>query len=190
MNLFHSLVVCGAGLSALRCGGRSQLEQGLDEAGGGTGGTPDAAGSAGRMALGGASSVAGAPSVAGAGGAAGTMHSTEWQQWDCTSDDAVGCVPASLSSAQANAIELRHRCRSDRTRPKSSADCAPHLVFSCMLGVLANELGPINCSCLAPTPDEPCPCPERIETYWSAQSVICDGTQSYCGCAFTSILVK
>ncbi len=131
MNLFNSLVVCGASLTLLDCGGKSQISVEGESQGGGIG-------AGGNEELGGTPAAAGAVAAAGTSPGAGTSGSQPWQQWECGPDDSANCVPSGLSSQQASAVELQHPCAVNPQRPRDAADCAPPRVFACLLAVLDN----------------------------------------------------
>jgi hypothetical protein len=220
-KLFHSLVVCGAGLTALQCGGKA-LQSGEDPNSGESGGAPSSAGSSstqlggrggsfsvgGSMSIGGALSTGGTLGFAGAVSAGGTLAFggavsvggnvgvgasggvgaalSPWQQWDCTAFDTNGCV--GVGTTVVSGFGLIQACRVEPTRPRSQADCQPGQIFSCLIGVLGNQYGPINCECLPPSSGVPCFCSPSIVSCASAQPVACGTDQSYCGCAYTCIL--
>jgi len=206
-SLFHSLVVCGAGITLLQCGGRAQVS-GDEPMNGGTGGSMGGRGSSaqggvvsvgGTLSLGGALSTggtidvggstwtAGSSSVGGSLGAAGSFGSfggaSAWQQWDCSADNLNGCA-----YGQDMAFSLAHSCAVNSSRPRSAKDCAAGQVFSCLLAQVKGETGPVNCACLPRTPDVPCPCPGPSTGCETSYASACSDFQVQCGCAYTCIL--
>jgi hypothetical protein len=196
-SLFHSLVVCGAGITLLQCGGRAQVS-GDEPTSGGAGGSTGGRGSSaqggrasvgGMFSLGGALSTGGTFGVAGspgAGGASGAFGGTSaWQQWDCSTDNIHGCATGPDSGL---AFELGQSCGVNPARPRSANDCGAGQVFSCLTGELNGETGLFNCACLPRTADVPCPCPSSGLGCNASYSSKCSDVQVHCSCAYTCIL--
>ena len=208
-SLFHSLVVCGAGITLLQCGGRAQVS-GDEPTNGGAGGSTGGRGSSaqggfvagggtfslggsvsvgGSFAVGGSMSVGGSFAVGGSFGAGGTSASfggtSAWQQWDCAPDNVHGCVSGQDSGL---VFGLGQSCGSNPSRPRSAKDCPAGQVFSCLIGELNGATGPFNCACLTRTADVPCPCPSAGVGCSSSYSDKCSDFQVQCSCAYTCIL--
>jgi len=195
-TLFHSLVVCGAGITLLQCGGRAQVSGDEPTNGGAAGSTGGGASSAqggvvaggGTLSMGGPVSTGGTFSVGGSmpTGTGGSFGGTSaWQQWDCTPDNVHGCASA---EREDTSFALGQSCGVNPSRPRSAKDCAAGQVFSCFVGELNGESGPFNCACLPRTDDVPCPCPSS--DLGCSSSYKCSDVQVQCGCAHTCILVK
>lgn len=207
-GLFHCLVVCGAGIMLLQCGGRAQVpgdEPTNSGAGGSTGGRSSSAqggvaavggtlslGGAvstggtldlgGSFDLGGSTSTAGSFAVGGTFGAGGSFGSfggtSAWPQWDCSVDNLHGCISGQNSEL---VFALGSQCTVNPSRPTSAKDCAAGQVFSCLLGELNGETGAVNCACLPLTPGMSCPCPPGKD-YYTTVPRACTNFQVQCGC--------
>lgn len=192
-RLFHSLVVCGAGLTATGCGGRydsGERQEPSDAGSANRGGSGSAvgSGSAGAggapplmLGLGGGPSLGGAPGVSGftfGGTAPGPILPGSQGQWSC--DDELG--------ACNDGFILGKQCFRDASRPQSQADCAPGSVLSCLYGSLDSVPVLFNCECL-PLVGEMCPCPDVAGggCVNSGGPLTCSPEQVVCGCAFTCI---
>jgi hypothetical protein len=191
-RLFHSLVVCGAGLTLVHCGGRSAGHGDADEASGTSQGSAAGNGDGGRAgtttAQGGAS--AGALSLGGAlsvpsGGSAGAptdarRPSGPTEQWGC---DASGI---SCSGERFN-VDYRD-CARDQTRPRRVEDCPAGTMLTCLKGYLDDEAVLFNCACSPPEADG-CACPEVLDSCSArVEPPQTCGQTSECGCAITCIL--
>jgi hypothetical protein len=193
-RLFHSLVVCGAGLTLLNCGGRSAGQQGdggADETSGSGGSST--AGKAGDGGRGGSGPVQGGASSGGlslggtqnapmGGGAPSEPRRPEGptEQWGC---DASGVF------CRGGRFDLDYAdCVRDVTRPTSQAECGDGQVFTCLQGYLGQETVLFNCAC-SPTPSAGCACPEVLDNCGARlESPTSCGATSVCGCAITCIL--
>jgi hypothetical protein len=195
-RLFHSLVVCSAGLTIVQCGGKSKSDDdqpdpargGMAPSSGGsaTAGSGDRAGSAGG---GGVSGLAG-NSRSGGGmdnGAAGeTSYSLHpdgpSEQWLCN---------ATVWCGEGGQIPLDGIfCALEAQRPVAAADCQPDELFTCMSGLIDGESVRYSCECAAaPEINDPCPCPQIMvgECSGASPPVQCS-TESICFCALTCIL--
>jgi hypothetical protein len=188
-RLFHSLVVCGAGLTLTGCGGRydsreppesSETGSGSGAAAGGssagTGGAPPI-----MIGVGGGPALGGAPGVSGftfGGTAPGAILADSQGQWSCDGRFS-GC---------SDGFILGQQCVRDDSRPRSQADCAPGSVLSCLYGSLDSIPLLFNCECL-PVAAEMCPCPDVVGggCIHSGAPVTCSPERVVCGCAFTCI---
>lgn len=187
-RLFHSLVVCGAGLTLTGCGGRYDREQPEQSDagsanGGGAGGASAGAGVAQPPVLdvGGSQSLGGTSAVAGfnfGGTAPGPILPGSEGQWSC--DDEVGSC--------GDGFILQQQCVRDVDRPKSQADCRTGSVLSCLYGSFESIPVLFNCECL-PLVGEMCPCPDVVDGRCldSSGPLTCSPEQVVCGCAYTCI---
>lgn len=194
-RLFHSLVVCGAGLTLTGCGGR--YDGGRPESsdagnGGGPGGASAGMGLAQPPVLevGGSQSVGGTSASAGfnfGGTAPGPILPGSEGQWSCD-DEIIGCDLGPGRDPSRDGFALGQQCIRDLARPKSQADCQPGSVLSCLLGSF--EAIPVwfNCECL-PLDAQMCPCPSVAGggCSFSSGPVTCSPEQVVCGCAWTCI---
>ncbi len=208
-RLFHSLVVCGAGLTLLQCGGRyagsgggSEPDEGegASSQGGATshgGASHSGTGSGGKLTLGGSSTAgtnAFGGSATGGGGPIPTAGTTSTDpgfakppgptaQWVC---DATGFY---CSSGVVDLTDLA--CKADPSRPQVASDCAGNLVFACALGLYEGRGVPFNCECVPPAADgASCVCPE-LDGGCQARLQppgMCSPFASECGCTITCIL--
>jgi hypothetical protein len=200
-HLFHTLVVCGAGLTVVGGGGRSESDArepeparggSSSEGGSGSVGNGSGAVSHGGLML----TPAGAPSIniAGSsslGGTAATMPGPLLPraegQWVCAAE-LMGCSEGFFDGLQAVGFALSSACAADSARPKSSDDCAGQGTFSCSLGFFNGQGVLFNCECKTPALNQGCPCPETGSgCYGSWGAEYCDELQAYCGCAMTCI---
>jgi hypothetical protein len=187
-RLFHSLVVCGAGLTLTGCGGRYDSRETPESSDAGTsnegaGGSSAGAGPSPPVMLtpGGSPSSGGAPGVAGfnfGGTAPGPILPGSQGQWSC--DDEIG--------ACGDGFILMQQCFRDIARPKSQADCQPGNVLSCLYGSFEAIPVLFNCECL-PLAGEMCPCPDVVDgrCVHSSGPLTCSPEQVVCGCAYTCI---
>lgn len=197
-SLFHSLVVCGAGLTLVSCGGRSESGQqesepaqggssnqggsgpvatGLVSNGGGLMLTPSGGtNTAGSSSLGGTATTMPGPLLPGAEG-----------QWVCDSE-LTGCATSSFEGMQTYGFRIGSACAADPTRPKSSEDCTGQAKLSCAIGFFDDQAVLFNCECKTPALSDGCPCPEAGGGCYGARGPdYCDELQAYCGCAMTCI---
>jgi hypothetical protein len=190
-RLFHSLVVCGAGLTLLDCGGRSIERDPADEPS--TSGNAAVAGGSGGATTGGTSSIGGITGIplAGApptGGAPPVRVSVGAEgRWSCTTE-LTGCTSGTHEGYPIQGFEISTACPSDLTRPASTGDCPPNSSFDCVVGFFGNQTVLFNCECTSPAQGEKCHCPEAHSSCYGARDVhYCDGLQTVCGCAMTCI---
>jgi hypothetical protein len=198
-RLFHSLVVCGAGLTLAHCGGKSTDDEGDTE----RGGSGSGASASGGSQPGGSGASAGSPSRGGSGGydpggVAGSLSATggtgniagiggsppqpdgPTEQWACVfSEQWCGSYDPTI-------VPLLD-CKRDTARPVSQDDCPPDTRFSCMNGYVNAEVVPFQCDCVAITPGT-CGCPELdADCFRGSPPNECPDT-SFCGCVYTCIL--
>jgi len=217
-RLFHSLVVCGAGLTLLECGGRVATHVAADDSTSGAGGSSAAPGGAANStsgsstssATGGVSAQAGTPSAIGGlnlggiemGGVGGTFASAGTafggatvdilpgaeSQWVCDSTNVQGCIDVPVGRPMLG-FSITTPCRAETTRPKGSADCDPGTLFTCVTGNYAEKLVLFNCVCMPQEPDS-CACPSLRSGCSGVdyRASLCDVDQAFCGCAYTCIL--
>lgn len=200
-HLFHTLVVCGAGLTVVGCGGHSESDpQEHKPARGGSsseGGSGSAGNGSGAVSQGGIMlTPAGAPSTNTAGssalgGTAATMPGPPLPgaegQWVCKAE-LRGCAGGAFESMHVVGFEISSACAADPARPKSSDDCTGQGKFSCSLGFFDGQAVLFNCECKTPGLNQGCPCPETASGCYSSQGAeYCDELQAYCGCAMTCI---
>jgi hypothetical protein len=195
-RLFHSLVVCGAGLTLLDCGGRSVERDPRDEPS--TSGKP-AAGGSGGTTTGGTSSassggsiggitgipLAGAPSTGGA--TTITVSAGAEGRWTCTTE-LKGCMSGTHEGYPVQGFEISQPCQADMARPASLADCGANSSLDCVVGFFGNQTVLFNCECTSAAQGEKCHCPQAHSSCYGAREVhYCDGLQTVCGCAMTCI---
>lgn len=198
------MVVCGAGLTLLQCGGRYADRQGGtdtgdgDESGssqGGAAGKPSKppSGMAGTLAMAGSPSSSGGAGVSQGGGVASggsspskppvpTKPPGPTEQWVC---DLYGSFCNNELFSLDESI-----CFADPSRPVAPEDCKGSSVFTCVRGLLGDTEVNVACACTAPPPDGSCPCPD-IPSDCDARLVsepMCNPFISMCGCAITCIL--
>jgi hypothetical protein len=216
-RLFQSLVVCGAGLTLLDCGGR-RASHGADDGsvsgGGGSSATPggtasSTSGSPTSSTTGGVNAQAGTPSSSGGlnvggidiggggglatagtgfGGATVDILPGAESQWVCDEANLEGCSDVPVGRPMLG-FSITSPCRAETTRPKSPADCQPGTLFTCVAGNYAENLVLFNCVCMKNEPDS-CACPSlRVGcTGADYQASKCGSDQALCGCAYTCIL--
>lgn len=191
-SLFHTLVVCGAGLTLLECGGKySYLVEQEDEpsagrspggsgaAVAGNGGATSAGSGVGGLLLGGGPPdgpppSAGYPSVAGAGNAD--------EQLECSN---LACGGPGTGESEST-FKITGACARAPARPQSVADCGANESLACLVGMLANRRVLFNCECTAA--NDSCACPNLMLGCASPQLDVCSDRQVRCGCAWTCIL--
>jgi hypothetical protein len=192
-RLFHTLVVCGAGLTLTHCGGgRADTDDGTSPGGQtGTGGTGVGGTSTGGASTGGATTggSAGTPGTGGAptggsGGFGGFGGATgEWtNQSYC---EALYCDSVQFEGRQVGAIPLIEPCPIERGRPETPDDCPAGRRFTCALGVADGVARLVNCECLPAT--DACACPD-VAGCIGFNSEACTDEVNICGCAQTCIL--
>lgn len=191
-SLFHTLVVCGAGLTLLDCGGKySYLVEEGDEpsAGrspggsgasvGGHGGASSDGSAVGGLLFGGGppdGPQPGYPPLAGAGNAD--------EQLEC--ERVRTCGGPSGEGESESIFTLTGACVSAPARPKSVADCGANESLACLVGRLGNRRVLFNCEC---TPgNDSCACPDLTLGCTSPQLDGCSDRQVRCGCAWTCIV--
>jgi hypothetical protein len=187
-RLFHTLVVCGAGLTVVHCGGQSSSDDGNDDDGsGGTSGTTSTGASTGvggaSPASGATGPVAGTTSVGGKGGAAGSSGAGGLSSGGVGGKGGFGgfgtagtnvAGSTSMGGAPSNTgqffCEVYDQCGStgvkqetcvpEPDRPSSISDCDDGELFTCINVWISGTEARVNCEC-APEPaeGEPCPCP-------------------------------
>ncbi|HVY25499.1 MAG TPA: hypothetical protein VHB79_03070 [Polyangiaceae bacterium] len=188
-RLFHSLVVCGAGLTLLECGGRVAGHEGGDDQGAtsAAGQTSSAGqnndGHGASSSLGGASAQAGsAPSIGGlhlggfgtggldtggspaagtaSGGATVIVPPGAQAQWDCDGANISSCEFNGGSAGPAHpAFNIDVPCRTNPDRPKESDDCPANTLLTCFDGTYAGQSVLFNCECVSPQGADACTCP-------------------------------
>ncbi|MGC4089275.1 MAG: hypothetical protein QM756_15590 [Polyangiaceae bacterium] len=217
-SLFNSLVVCGAGLGLVHCGGEaSQNTSSSGGAAGASGGTTAAGGATaasgatasggiaanggsglGGSGLGGATSTSDGGSIAGAPGWGGamTLPVESWKsgfypsaQWNCDGQYSI-CDSGVFQGTQVTGRSVAMPCVEEPMRPQSPDDCAPNEYISCTLAVeTGSQLAvPINCACL-PKAQGLCGCLPKGDTSCVERvPYLCSETTSLCSCAMTCIL--
>ena len=195
-RLFHSLVVCGAGLTLLQCGGRSVgssegepgegSESGASNAGSGGKGTAGSGVATGGISLGGSVQI---PTLGGmsAGGSGPIIDpgmpvpDGPSPQWSCQSTGAY----CSQGLVEITGLD----CQRDASRPASPAECKGDAVFTCMKGYYGDAQVLFNCECHEPALDGSCVCPEFSSGCARAMPpAMCNPFGVECGCALTCIL--
>jgi hypothetical protein len=183
-RLFHTLVVCGAGLTLVHCGGKSNTDEEPSDAVGGEGGSssPENGGEAG---VGGSVSMGGSVESSGMGGTGGTIvlgdpvpPAKPTERWSCSQRD---CVSDVLSGES---------CWVAANRPAGADECGPAEIFACMAASLEGAEVRTNCECVPrPENDADCPCPSDSgcldEAPYPGE---CSDGASICRCASTCIL--
>lgn len=190
------MVVCGAGLTLVHCGGRSTGDRGdrddgnADDTSGTSQGSAAGNGGAGTStAQGGASagalSLAGAMNVPAGGSSAGAPSDPKrpagpTEQWGCDGS-AIRCTGERFD------IDYRD-CARDETRPTLPEDCPAGTSLACLRGYLDDEPVLFNCACRSPLAGS-CACPEVLDNCSARVRAPerCEMT-SECGCAITCIL--
>ncbi len=203
-RLFHSLVVCGAGLTLLDCGGRSVERDPSDEpstsgeptATGGSGGATSVGSSATGgnsiggirgLPLGGTTSTDSAGSTSTGGASTVVVPAGAQGRWTCTTE-LTGCTSGTHEGYPVQGFMISKPCQPDMTRPASGADCETNQSFDCVVGFFGDETVLFNCECTSPTQGEKCHCPTAHAGCSAARNVhYCDGQQTVCGCAMTCI---
>jgi hypothetical protein len=187
-RLFHTLVVCGAGLTVVHCGGQSSSDDGNDDDGsGGSSGTTSTGASTGiggaSPASGATGPVAGTTSVGGKGGAAGSSGAGGLSSggvggkggfggFGTAGTNVAGSISmgGALSNTEQWFCEVRAQCGLtlvkletcvvESDRPLDPSDCGDGELFTCFNASLASGDILVNCECVpAPPDDAPCPCP-------------------------------
>lgn len=195
-RLFHSLVVCGAGLTLVHCGGRSTGDRDEGNADDTSGTSQGSAAGSGDGARGGTSSaqggtsggtlsLAGAPSVPIGGGSAGAPSDPKrpagpTEQW--------GCDGSGISCSRER-FDIDYRaCARDETRPRFPEDCPAGTSLTCLKGYVDDEPVLFNCACRSPMAGS-CACPEVLDSCSArVEPPRTCGQTSECGCAITCIL--
>ncbi len=199
-SLFHSLVVCGAGLTLVSCGGRSEWDQKESEPAQGGGSNQGGSGSVGSGLVGsggalmltpsGGTNSAGSSALGGTTGVTmpGPLLPGAEGQWVCDTELSA-CAGGFLEDMQVVGFNIGSACAADPTRPKSSDDCAGQGKFSCSIGFFGEQAVLFNCECTPPELDnQGCPCPETGGGCYSSRGPeYCNELQAYCGCAMTCI---
>lgn len=216
-RLFQSLVVCGAGLTLLDCGGRLASHGAEDDSTNGAGGSsatsggtasstsgsPTSSTTGGASAQAGTSSSSGGLNLAGidtggsggfaaagapSGGATVDIPPGAESQWVCDPTNLQGCIDVPVGQPMLG-FSITTPCHTETNRPKSPADCGPGTLFTCVTGNYAEKLVLFNCECRSKLPDE-CTCPFlRVGCAGAdVRAPQCDAEQALCGCAYTCIL--
>ncbi|MGC4089276.1 MAG: hypothetical protein QM756_15595 [Polyangiaceae bacterium] len=200
-NLFHSLVVCGAGIGLMQCGGEANQNAsatgGVAAGGASTSGGTSAAGGA----LGGANGTVSGGSGAGgstANGGSGVVPTGSVQPWGSTDypstqlncdHELFRCSPGVFQDDAVGAWVIDGSCVLEPQRPRSADDCAANEYFSCSLAVFPDDptlVLPVSCACL-PKQAGACGCSATAGCSEEFPS-LCTETISICGCAVGCIL--
>jgi hypothetical protein len=212
-RLFHSLVVCGAGLTLLDCGGRFAEREKDDDvkasgragAASGRGSTGAASGTGGSASVGGGVGASGSEAVGGlslggfaggnapggttsAGGSGVIVLPGAQAQWVCN-DELFACEDGLHEGHPVTGFQIATPCQVDPKRPTSAADCAMGESFGCLVGFIEGQTVLFNCECADPNLVGQCHCPATANGCWRPGAPhYCDLQQTVCGCAYTCIL--
>lgn len=195
-RLFHTLVVCGAGLTLAHCGGKSSTDaddDGADDSGGSagsgssSGGVKPGSGTGGSSTADGGKAAGGSTSPGGRGGAGGSVGaggvstggvSTGGVGGTNAMGGMGGLAPTGPTERWTCTIEGCFGaltgpagCTVDPDRPEGPSDCEDGELFACVAAWLSDgsEVR-VNCECVPlPPDDEPCPCPSTTGTSCAAE---------------------
>jgi hypothetical protein len=200
---FHAIVVAGAGVSALDCGGATvdvgetksgdggssaggkAATGGASQSAGGSGGSRPATG--GSAATGGSTATGGTPLTGGSPGVEPLPDRGTLAQWDCTEQELGVCYHGQNEYGLSGRV-LSESCRVDPSRPRTAADCPANYWFACQSAWWWPENQTavyVNCQCIST--DGGCTgvaYPGAV----ACEIAVCLGEDLICGCAHPVIL--